>query len=75
MKVEVGHVETFKCRFTQEDFDRFARLTGDNNPIHVDPQFSARTRFGRTVAHGMLLYSTICQGLSTQYPGDRKSVV
>ena len=60
---------TLKCSFTQKDFDRFADLTGDNNPIHVDPEFSARTRFGKTVAHGMLLYSTICRVLSTQYPG------
>jgi acyl dehydratase len=64
-----GHVETFKRSFTQEDFDRFADLTGDNNPIHLDPEFSARTHFGKTVAHGMLLYSTICRVLSTQYPG------
>ena len=69
MKVKKGHIETFKCSFTQEDFDRFAELTGDNNPIHVDPDFSARTHFGQTVAHGMLLYSTICRVLSTHYPG------
>jgi acyl dehydratase len=69
MENKEGHVETFKCSFTQEDFDRFADLTGDNNPIHVDPEFSARTHFGKTVAHGMLLYSTICRVLSTQYPG------
>jgi acyl dehydratase len=69
MAHKVGHIETFKRRFTQEDFNRFADLSGDNNPIHVDPEFSARTYFGRTVAHGMLLYSTICRVLSTQYPG------
>ncbi|MFO0728968.1 MAG: MaoC/PaaZ C-terminal domain-containing protein [Myxococcota bacterium] len=45
--------------FTQEDFDRFARLSGDDNPIHVDPEFAKRTRFGRTLCHGMLLFSTI----------------
>jgi acyl dehydratase len=69
VKIQVGQVATLKCSFTQKDFDRFADLTGDNNPIHVDPEFSARTRFGKTVAHGMLLYSTICRVLSTQYPG------
>jgi acyl dehydratase len=69
MAHKVGHQETFKRSFTQEDFNRFADLSGDNNPIHVDPEFSARTRFGRTVAHGMLLYSTICRVLSTQFPG------
>jgi acyl dehydratase len=69
MEFKVGHIETFKHSFAQEDFARFADLSGDNNPIHIDPQFSARTRFGRTVAHGMLLYSTICRVLSTQFPG------
>ena len=43
--------------FSQKEFDAFARLSGDDNPIHVDPGFSAATRFGRTVAHGMLLYA------------------
>lgn len=56
---------------TQSDFDRFARLSGDNNPIHVDPEFSARTRFGRTVSHGMLLF-TVARGLiSRRFPGHR----
>ena len=47
---------------TQADFDAFANLSGDDNPIHVDPEFSANTRFGRTVSHGMLL-STVLRGL------------
>lgn len=44
---------------SQADFDRFALLSGDDNPIHVDPFFAGRTRFGRTVAHGMLLLSIL----------------
>ena len=44
---------------SQDEFDRFAALSGDDNPIHVDPAFSARTRFGRTVSHGMLLYTKV----------------
>ncbi|MGY6697187.1 MAG: MaoC family dehydratase [Roseinatronobacter sp.] len=44
---------------TQAEFDAFARLSGDDNPIHVDPEFSARTRFGRTVSHGMLIYARL----------------
>jgi acyl dehydratase len=46
-------------RFTQEQFDEFARLSGDDNPIHVDPEFCARTRFGRPVAHGMMLFGML----------------
>ncbi len=57
---------------TQDEFDRFARLSGDDNPIHVDPDFSARTKFGRTVAHGVFLYS-ILRGLADRLvPGGRQ---
>lgn len=55
----------------QEDFDRFAALSGDDNPIHIDPAFSACTRFGRTVAHGMLLYARAWAVIVTAYPGVR----
>ena len=58
--------------FTQADFDAFATLSGDDNPIHVDPEFSAGTRFGKTVAHGALLCSVL-RGLVAQLaPGGRQ---
>jgi len=50
----------------QDDFNRFARLTGDDNPIHCDPEFAKKSHFGATVAHGMLLYSCICKALTEQ---------
>lgn len=55
----------------QADFDRFARLSGDDNPIHVDAAFAARTGFGRTVAHGMLLYSRVWALIVAARPGGR----
>lgn len=57
---------------TQDDFDRFAKLSGDDNPIHVDPEFSAETRFGRTVAHGVLLNSILRGLLDQLVPGGRQ---
>lgn len=57
--------------FTQRDFDRFAALSGDDNPIHVDPEFAARTRFGRTVAHGMFLTSHVAVALMGFAPRAR----
>lgn len=56
---------------TQHDFDRFAAISGDDNPIHVDPVFSAHTRFGRTVSHGMLIYSRVWAELAHRFPGKR----
>lgn len=65
--------EEFSARWvpTQADFDAFAELSGDDNPIHVDAEFSARTRFGRTVSHGMLLYSRLWALLRQRYPEHR----
>ena len=54
---------------SQAEFDGFARISGDDNPIHVDPQFSARTRFGRTVSHGMLIYARLWALLGRVRPG------
>lgn len=69
MDLTIGQTELLKRSFTQEDFNRFAEISGDDNPIHCDPDFSAGTRFGRTVSHGMLLYSTLCRLLATRCPG------
>jgi 3-hydroxybutyryl-CoA dehydratase len=58
-------------RVTQADFDRFARISGDDNPIHVDAAFAARTRFGKTLAHGMMLYSLVVHVIRSELvPGS-----
>lgn len=56
---------------SQAEFDAFAAVSGDDNPIHVDPAFSARTRFGRTVSHGMLIYTRVFGLLGELFPGHR----
>lgn len=67
--IQPGQQAAVTRTFSQEDLDRFAALSGDDNPIHVDPAFSARTRFGHTVLHGMLLYGAISAVLGTRLPG------
>jgi len=41
-------------RVKQEDVDTFAKLTGDEQWIHVDPQRAREGPFGATVQHGFL---------------------
>ncbi len=65
----LGQGGLLRRTLTQEHFDRFAELTGDHNPIHVDQEFAARTPFGKTVSHGMLLYRLIAAVLETRMPG------
>ena len=61
--------------FSHVDFDAFALLSGDNNPIHTDPGFCAGTRFGRTVAHGLLLFSVLRGQIDHLLPGRQLSEV
>jgi acyl dehydratase len=46
-------------RVTQDDVDLFARVTGDHQWIHVDPERAAAGPFGGTIAHGHLTLSLI----------------
>lgn len=50
---------------TEEEIVAFARLTGDNNPLHTDHEYTKTHMFGQPVAHGLLVLS-IASGLSWQ---------
>ncbi len=71
MTVSVGQRAKQARTFSQDDFDRFARLSGDDNPIHVDPAFAAKTRFGRTLGHGMMLFSVLSGMIRDRFPVAR----
>jgi acyl dehydratase len=44
---------------TQDEVNRFADLTGDHNPIHIDEAVAAASPFGGTIAHGYLTLSLV----------------
>lgn len=56
-------------RFSQEDVEAFAKLTGDDNPLHLDAEFAATTTFKRPIMHGMLAASVFTRVLGTIFPG------
>jgi 3-hydroxybutyryl-CoA dehydratase len=39
---------------TDDAVRKFAEVSGDYNPIHLDDEFASKTMFGRRIAHGML---------------------
>jgi len=43
-------------------FAAFAQMTGDDHPIHYDDDYAAKTRFGRRLAHGLLVMSMTALG-------------
>lgn len=46
---------------TQDVIDAWAAVSGDRNPLHVDPAFAKTTRFGGTIAHGHIALAYLCQ--------------
>lgn len=67
----VGTLLEAERTLSQSDFDHFAELSGDCNPIHADPAFAAKTRFGKTVSHGVLLYGLLWSITLRHLPGAR----
>ncbi len=65
--LEAGEVAEYTRRIDAEDIAAFARISGDDDPVHTDPDFAARTAFGRCIAHGahvMGLLSTTASMMS-----------
>ena len=53
----------------------FSGLTGDAHPLHYDVEYAKTTRFGRPLAHGLMLTSMTAVGASTLSPLIEDSIV
>ena len=47
----------------------FAKLSGDNNPVHLSDHFAATTPFRERIAHGLYTASLLSAVLGTRLPG------
>src|SRR5688572_3277177 len=54
---------------TADDIETFARVSGDNNPVHLDAAYAAGTMFKERIAHGILTASYISAVVGTRLPG------
>jgi 3-oxoacyl-[acyl-carrier protein] reductase len=67
--ISVGDTRSLVRTITEADVRRFVDMTGDDNPLHVDPVFAETTAFKDVVVHGMLGASFISTVIGTQLPG------
>ena len=65
----VGARATHVRTITDADIVRFAEVSGDRNPIHLDAAYAARSPFGGRVAHGFLTGSLISAVIGMELPG------
>ncbi|HXC05633.1 MAG TPA: MaoC family dehydratase [Bacteroidia bacterium] len=68
--IELNQVYLHEFQFTQDEVNRFAAVTGDNNPVHTDAAFAATTPFKRPIMHGMLGASVFSRVFGTLFPGE-----
>ena len=69
MKVAVGERASRSLTLTPDHVKTFAQLTGDYNPLHFDPEFVARTKFGKLVVQGGLTTGLLHALVAMDLPG------
>jgi acyl dehydratase len=68
--IENGQTYTHEFSFTQDEVNRFAEVTGDKNPVHIDAAYAAKTMFKRPIMHGMLGASLFSKVFGVLFPGE-----
>ena len=71
MDLKVGDSFSTVREVTDELIRAFAEVSGDRNPIHLDAEYAAGTRFGRRIAHGMLSGAFISAVLGNEFKERR----
>lgn len=69
MTPQVGQRARRTKTVTARDVELYAEITGDRNPLHFDPDFAARTRFGRLVAQGGITSGMLNTLVAMDLPG------
>ena len=65
----VGDTASIETTLSAADVERFAGITGDENPVHLDDDYAAETVFEGRVAHGILTAGVVSAALA-KLPGD-----
>ena len=73
MDLTIGDKFSTARQVTDELVRKFAEVSGDYNPIHLDDEFAKTTRFGKRIAHGMLSGAFISAVLGNEFK-ERKIV-
>ena len=65
----IGDSFSWSRTVTMDDVRGFADVTGDDNPIHIDEEAGAASRFGRPVVHGVYVLGLASKVLGRDFPG------
>lgn len=68
--IKIGDTFDYELSYKQTDVNTFAEITGDNNPIHLNAEFAAKTPFKRPIVHGFYSASVFSMVFGTKFPGE-----
>ena len=69
-----GKEFSFEKKISSSDVNMFAKLTGDNSPLHMEDQFARERGFKGRVVHGGLLVGCISQLVGVHFPGTNSII-
>ena len=68
--MEVGtELRPITRKIEQANISAYAEASGDFNPIHIDEEFARTTRFGGTIAHGMMIAAMLSELMAAEFAG------
>jgi 3-hydroxybutyryl-CoA dehydratase len=67
--LSVGMSAAYERTVTEADVVKFAQISGDHNPVHLDEAFALQTRFKGRIVHGMLSASFLSTVIASRLPG------
>ncbi|HEX7968757.1 MAG TPA: MaoC family dehydratase [Stellaceae bacterium] len=67
--LSVGMTDAYEHTVTEADVVKFADISGDHNPVHLDEAFARATRFKGRIVHGMLSASFLSTAIASRLPG------
>lgn len=68
-QIKPGMTVSYSQTITDSDIKAFAGLSGDHNPVHVDSEYAAASRFGKRIAHGLMSAGFFSALFGTKLPG------
>lgn len=70
LEIRIGDERSFKKVISSSVVEKFAEITEDNNPVHLDEEFAKKTFFKARIAHGFLVGSLISTVITQKLPGN-----
>ena len=61
---DIGREVKLSKKITELDLENLVKLTGDNNPLHIDENFAKRSMFKKRIVHGTIAVGLISSALT-----------